>query len=273
MPGRGRAAEGRLGYKRAAEAGLAFPFGFRTGLFLASAPRNSPLSRRAARRAVRMALDDAAGDPGARQRRRQALAGIFSDRVEALVDEMLTDRLDRIKIGVDALRRRYPEYAAALEARFLRQIGAAGARSGDTSPLRRRADRGGGLSRSPRRRRGRARRRGPAPLRHRARLARADGAAGPVRRAGRQASRQYREAPQAAPRRAARIDRAERRPRRHGVLHRLGRGRGRAAPGVTCCLAAVTCSARWRSHRRAAGKRTSGADLQPPAGAAPGGFR
>jgi CPA1 family monovalent cation:H+ antiporter len=46
---------------------------------------------------------------------------IFSDRVEALVDKILTDRLDRIKTGLDALRRQYPDYAAALEARFLRQ--------------------------------------------------------------------------------------------------------------------------------------------------------
>jgi CPA1 family monovalent cation:H+ antiporter len=46
---------------------------------------------------------------------------IFSDRLEAVVDKMLDDRLDRIKTGLDALHRQYPDYAAALEARFLRQ--------------------------------------------------------------------------------------------------------------------------------------------------------
>ena len=45
---------------------------------------------------------------------------IFGERIEALIDRILQERLDRDS-ALDALRRQYPDYAAALEARFLRQ--------------------------------------------------------------------------------------------------------------------------------------------------------
>ncbi len=117
----GARADGRLGYKRAWEAGLAFPIGFRVAYFL---HRRLGIRRFLAERlgerfewllTMRLVIQELASDTAKRSR------AIFSDRVEALVERMLIDRLDRIKVGLDALRRTYPEYAAALEARFLRQ--------------------------------------------------------------------------------------------------------------------------------------------------------
>jgi CPA1 family monovalent cation:H+ antiporter len=117
----GARADGRLGYKRAAEAGLAFPLSFRFAYFL---HRRLGIRRFLAERlgerfewllTMRLVIQELASNASKRSR------AIFSDRVEALVDKMLTDRLDRIKTGLDALHRQYPDYAAALEARFLRQ--------------------------------------------------------------------------------------------------------------------------------------------------------
>ncbi len=117
----GARAEGRLGYKRAAEAGLAFPLSFRVAYFL---HRRLGIRRFLAERlgerfewllTMQLVIQELASDSARRSR------AIFSDRVEAVVDKILADRLDRIKIGLDALHRQYPDYAAALEARFLRQ--------------------------------------------------------------------------------------------------------------------------------------------------------
>ena len=117
----GARADGRLGYKRAAEAGLAFPLSFRFAYFL---HRRLGIRRFLAERlgerfewllTMRLVIQELASDASKRSR------AIFSDRLEALVDKMLTDRLDRIKTGLDALHRQYPDYASALEARFLRQ--------------------------------------------------------------------------------------------------------------------------------------------------------
>jgi CPA1 family monovalent cation:H+ antiporter len=46
---------------------------------------------------------------------------IFGERVVELIDAVLKVRLKRATAGLDALRRQYPQYAAALETRFLRQ--------------------------------------------------------------------------------------------------------------------------------------------------------
>ena len=73
--GEGARSGGRLGYKRGAEAALAFPFCFRRGLFLLSPLRHRALSRRSARRPVRNAARDAPVDPGAcMARTRRAIA-------------------------------------------------------------------------------------------------------------------------------------------------------------------------------------------------------
>jgi CPA1 family monovalent cation:H+ antiporter len=46
---------------------------------------------------------------------------IFGERVVELIDAILKERLKRTTAALDALRRQYPQYAAALEARFVRQ--------------------------------------------------------------------------------------------------------------------------------------------------------
>ena len=112
---------GRLGYKRAAEAAFSFPTSFRAAYFLY---RRIGVSRFLAARLgdrfetllVTRVLVQELGSGGARQSRT-----IFGDRVAALIDTMLRLRLDRINSALGALRRQYPDYAAALEARFLRQ--------------------------------------------------------------------------------------------------------------------------------------------------------
>ena len=112
---------GRLGYKRAAEAALAFPLSFRAAYFLY---RRFGISHFLADRlgdryeillATRLMIQDLAGGPAKRSR------SIFAERIAALIDGILKARLDQTTSALDALRRQYPDYAAALEARFLRQ--------------------------------------------------------------------------------------------------------------------------------------------------------
>ncbi len=112
---------GRLGYKRAAEAALAFPFSFKAAYFVY---RRFGVSRFVADRlgdrfetllVTRLLIQDLAAGPAKRSR------SIFGERVGKLIDVILQARLDRTKTALDALRRQYLDYAAALEARFLRQ--------------------------------------------------------------------------------------------------------------------------------------------------------
>ncbi len=112
---------GRLGYKRAAEAALAFPRSFRVAYFFYR------------RIGIRSFLEDRLGDRfetllvtrlliqelaegGAKNSR-----AIFGPRVATLIDRMLAARLNRTQSALGALRRQYVDHAAALEARFLRQ--------------------------------------------------------------------------------------------------------------------------------------------------------
>ncbi|HXZ17891.1 MAG TPA: cation:proton antiporter [Roseiarcus sp.] len=117
----GARADGRLGYKRAAEAGLAFPLSFRAAYFFYRRfGVNRFLAQRLGERfewllTMRLVIQELASEEAKRSRK------IFGERVEAVVDRMLVERLNRIKTGLDALRRQYPDYSAALEARFLRQ--------------------------------------------------------------------------------------------------------------------------------------------------------
>ena len=112
---------GRLGYKRAAEAALAFPLAFRAAYFVY---RRFGVRRFLADRlgdrfetllVTRLLIQDLADGPAKRSR------AIFSERMRQIVDGMLEARLDRTKAALDAFRRQYQDYAAALEARFLRQ--------------------------------------------------------------------------------------------------------------------------------------------------------
>ena len=112
---------GRLGYKRAADAALAFPASFRMSYWLY---RRLGVRRFLAEQlgdrfetllVTRLVIQDLAGETARRSR------SIFGQRIEGLIDHILEERLERAKSGLDALRRQYPDYASALEARFLRQ--------------------------------------------------------------------------------------------------------------------------------------------------------
>ena len=119
--GEGARSGGRLGYKRNAEGALAFPFAFKAAYFLY---RRVGIVRFLADRlgdrfemllVSRLLIQELAGPHAARSRT------IFGERVVELIDAILKERLKRTTGALDALRRQYPQYAAALEARFLRQ--------------------------------------------------------------------------------------------------------------------------------------------------------
>ena len=119
--GEGARSGGRLGYKRSAEAALAFPFSFAAAYFLY---RRLGIVRFLADRlgdrfemllVTRLLIQEVGGPHAARSR------SIFGERVVELIDAILKERLKRTTAALDALRRQYPQYAAALEARFVRQ--------------------------------------------------------------------------------------------------------------------------------------------------------
>jgi monovalent cation:H+ antiporter, CPA1 family len=112
---------GRLGYQRSAEATLAFPRSFAAAYFLY---RRFGAVRFLADRLgdrfemlllTRLLIQELAGAHAARSR------SIFGERVVERIAAILKARLARTTASLDALRRQYPQYAAALEARFLRQ--------------------------------------------------------------------------------------------------------------------------------------------------------
>jgi monovalent cation:H+ antiporter, CPA1 family len=112
---------GRLGYKRAAEAALAFPFSFRAAYFVyrrlgvSRFVGDSLGDRFETLLVTRLLIQELRGGAAKRSR------SIFGERVGKLIDSILQARLDQTKSALDALRRQYLDYAAALEARFLRQ--------------------------------------------------------------------------------------------------------------------------------------------------------
>ena len=112
---------GRLGYKRGAEAALAFPFSFAAAYFFY---RRFGIVRFLADRlgdrfemllVTRLLIQELMAAHAVRSR------SIFGERVVELIDAILKARLQQTTAALDALRRQYPQYAAALEARFLRQ--------------------------------------------------------------------------------------------------------------------------------------------------------
>ena len=119
----GARAEGRVGYRRAAEAALSFPFAFRAAYFLY---RYFGIVRFLADRladrvelllVMRLLVDRL---PGFNNRNRR-LGPIFSERITELTGEIIERRREAVDDAFDALRRQYPDYVAALEIRFLRQ--------------------------------------------------------------------------------------------------------------------------------------------------------
>lgn len=113
--------EGRLGYRRASAAPLAFPLSFRVAYFLyRRLGIVRPLADRLADRVeilliTRFMLERLGAFNS------QQIRAIFGDRLADITGEVLNQRRDAVMGALDALRRQYPDYAAELEARFLRQ--------------------------------------------------------------------------------------------------------------------------------------------------------
>src|SRR5579872_1852930 len=119
--GEGARSGGRFGYQRAAEASLAFPFSFAAAYFFY---RRLGIVRFLADRlgdryemllVTRLLIQELMSAHAVRSR------SIFGARVVEVIDAIMKARLARTTAALDALRRQYPQYAAALEARFLRQ--------------------------------------------------------------------------------------------------------------------------------------------------------
>jgi monovalent cation:H+ antiporter, CPA1 family len=117
----GSRAEGRLGYRRAAEALRSFPLVFRTGYFLY---RHFGIQRFLADRladrvellsVTRLLVERLAGFNTER------LRSIFGERITEITGEIIEQRREGVSSAFDALRRQYPDYVAALEVRFLHQ--------------------------------------------------------------------------------------------------------------------------------------------------------
>jgi CPA1 family monovalent cation:H+ antiporter len=117
----GARGEGRIGYRRAAEAVLSFPAVFRVAYLLY---RHFGIVRfladRLADRVELLLVMRLLVDRVLRFNRR-VLAPMFGDRITELTREIIERRRDRVADAFDALRRQYPDYVAALEIRFLRQ--------------------------------------------------------------------------------------------------------------------------------------------------------
>jgi monovalent cation:H+ antiporter, CPA1 family len=116
-------AEGRVGYNRAARALLGFSRAFRRANFLHRRLNLArPLQREISIRFETLLIRRLALDELARfiQSRLRALLG---ERASELLGEMIATRSDATTRALDALRLQYPEYAEALEQRFLRQTG------------------------------------------------------------------------------------------------------------------------------------------------------
>jgi CPA1 family monovalent cation:H+ antiporter len=117
----GARAEGRVGYRRAAEAALSFPIAFRLayllyrffGIVRFLADR---LADRVELLLVTRLLVDRL--PAFNNRR---LSQMFGERISELTGEIIQRRREAVGDALDALRRQYPDYVAALEIRFLRQ--------------------------------------------------------------------------------------------------------------------------------------------------------
>ena len=117
----GARSDGRLGYKRAAEAALAFPLSFRVAYFFyrqfgIRRFLEDRLGERFETLLVTRLLIRELADSGAKGSR-----SIFGERMAALIDGVLTARLNQTQSALGALRRQYVDHAAALEASFLRR--------------------------------------------------------------------------------------------------------------------------------------------------------
>ena len=117
----GARAEGRVGYRRAAETALSFSVAFRVAYFLY---RHFGIVRFLADRLadrvellliMRLLVDRLRGFNSRR------LVSMFGARIAELTSEIIERRRDGVADAFDALSRQYPDYVEALEIRFLRQ--------------------------------------------------------------------------------------------------------------------------------------------------------
>lgn len=117
----GARTEGRTGYNRAARQVTEFQRTFRIAHFLHRNLRlQAPLAAQLAARlemmlVVGLVLDELVGF------NRDRLTPLFGQRIGELIGEMLETRVEATLRAVDALRLQYPEYARALERRFVWQ--------------------------------------------------------------------------------------------------------------------------------------------------------
>ena len=114
--------EGRLGYARAARSAVGYSPGFRFAHLLhRSLGLERPLANRLAERfeglmVARVVLNDLS------RFSQQRLRPLLGMRITELAGEMLEQRLTAIAQAQEALRLQYPDYAVALEQRFLRHF-------------------------------------------------------------------------------------------------------------------------------------------------------
>jgi monovalent cation:H+ antiporter, CPA1 family len=117
----GARGEGRVGYRRAAEAALVLPVSFRVAYFLY---RYFGVVRFLADRladrvelllVMRLVVDRLLGFNA------QRLGPMFGERITELTGEIIERRREAVGDAFDAVRLQYPDYVGALEIRFLRQ--------------------------------------------------------------------------------------------------------------------------------------------------------
>lgn len=113
--------EGRLGYHRSSDAALSFPMGFRIAYFLYRRLGIVHLFADRLADRVEILLIMHFVIEHLRPFNNHEIRTIFGERIAGLTSEILDQRQTAIDSALDALRRQYPDYAAELEARFLRQ--------------------------------------------------------------------------------------------------------------------------------------------------------
>jgi Na+:H+ antiporter len=113
--------EGRLGYRRAADAILSFPVAFRIAysLYRHFGIRRLLADRLADR--VELLLVTKLLVNRLIDFNEERLRSIFGERITALTSEIVERRREDLAGAFDALQRQYPDYVATLEVRFLRQ--------------------------------------------------------------------------------------------------------------------------------------------------------
>jgi Na+:H+ antiporter len=117
----GARAQGRLGYRRAAEAAISFPVAFRLAYLLY---RHCGIQRYLADRLgdrVELLLVSQVLVDRLVSFNDERLRSVFEERLTGITGEIIAHRREEVGNALDALRRQYPDYVAALEVRFLRQ--------------------------------------------------------------------------------------------------------------------------------------------------------